>query len=124
MWDTVNVGHTPAHNLRTSMAVWFGERAEEPIQDIVEGYSEARVLGPSDIEESPDMAGVWLDSTPGRIISPDEMARLMRGEIVLNARITVRYDTVFKDVVGVTRACAYYEGSRFSYCGLRGTSIE
>lgn len=124
MWDTVNVGQTPAHNLRTNYAIWFGPRASDPPANIAKGYSEARVLGPTDKEEAPNAFGVWMDNKPGREISAREMEQLRRGEIFLNARITVGYSTVFKDVAGVTRVCAYYEGNRFSYCGLRGTHIE
>lgn len=123
-WDTVNVGRTPAQNLISWFELYYGDRAADPPNGLKSGYSEARVLGPSDAENSPDMAGVWMDDTPGRLITSDEKQRLDAGELFLNARIVVTYDTVFPSVRGRTEVCAYYEGARFSYCGVRGTQIQ
>ena len=123
-WDTVNVGQTPAQNIRTQYAIYFGPRGLDviPPSGSEHIYSEGRALGPGETEESPDVFGVWLEGEPGRALTVEDLDRLNSGEF-LNARITVAYDTVF-GVPGRTTVCAYYEGSRFSYCGLRGTQIE
>lgn len=123
-WETVNVGRTPAQNLITEYALYYGDKAADPPAGSRSGYSEARVLGPGDKETSPDVIGVWLDRTQSRRITPDEQRRLDAGELFLNVRIVVAYDTVFPDVRGRTEICAYYEGAQFSYCGLRGMQIQ
>lgn len=122
-WDVENVGPTPAHGLITTFEFYYGDRAVPPQVDTTRAYSEARILGPHDIEHSPDTGAVWLESKPGRLITPDEERHLRAGEIYLNARIVVTYETVF-GIKGHTEICAYYEGSQFSYCGVRGMQIQ
>lgn len=125
-WETTNVGQTPAQNLRTYYAFYVGpyEREPKPPQGTEHIYSEGRALGPSEMEESPDAPGVWLEGKPGRTLDAAELARLQSGSEYLNVRLIVAYDTVFPGVSGRTTLCAYYEGSRFSLCGLRGTHIQ
>ena len=127
-WDIINVGRTPAQHLITRYAIYIGPRGAEPPDDAIEGYSEGRTLGPGEKEPSPSIFGTWLGGGAMAGKPLGDRMKLLDGDpdtrLYLNARITVLYDTVFPGVSGRTDICAYYEGSRFSYCGVRGTTIQ